>query len=204
MMTLVDSPNSKFLFHSQEIPTVDNFLKEFSKHNYKLLADGSINLVGWRVKSPYFTNKFCDYFSVYSRSPNGGWQGKIWACTTRPGITHVKKPQNRKGVAILAPGQYHNAYALGPYKGYLALKQVRSVSVLRDSSKDEIINPTGVETGFFGIHIHKAGVLSNLVNNWSAGCQVFKSASDFKELITMCESEALRNGNRFTYTLLEF
>ena len=55
----------------------------------------------------------------------------------------------------------------------------------------------------FGINIHKAGKLSQRVDTWSAGCQVFASETDFKCVMSYCNKQIQYGfGNSFTYTLL--
>jgi hypothetical protein len=54
----------------------------------------------------------------------------------------------------------------------------------------------------FGINIHKAGVDSVQVNNWSEGCQVFKRTADFNQFMLLAKKAAALHGNRFTYTLI--
>ena len=58
-------------------------------------------------------------------------------------------------------------------------------------------------TGKFGINIHKAGENSNEVNNWSAGCQVFKKSKDFAEFMELVKKQKNLYGNTFTYTLID-
>ena len=60
-----------------------------------------------------------------------------------------------------------------------------------------------IQEGIFGINIHKAGVDSTYVENWSEGCQVFKRAADFEEFMTICRKAAKVHGASFTYTLIE-
>ena len=55
----------------------------------------------------------------------------------------------------------------------------------------------------FGINIHKAGIDSTWVENWSEGCQVFKRVKDFDEFMALCQNHFKHHGNIFTYTLLE-
>ena len=57
--------------------------------------------------------------------------------------------------------------------------------------------------GMYGINIHKAGIDSSLVNDWSGGCQVFKRTEDFERFMGICRNAAKVWGNKFTYTLLE-
>lgn len=108
-----------------------------------------------------------------------------------------------QGTAILVPGQYKNCYGFGKYRGYECLRQVLPVKVYRDDDGDEEFdtNSDTVEEGLFGIHIHKAGVLSKIVGTWSAGCQVFQRKEDFEEFMNLCK-DSLQD--LFTYTLIEF
>ena len=55
----------------------------------------------------------------------------------------------------------------------------------------------------YGINIHKSGQDSTWVENWSAGCQVFKRVKDFDAFMKICKKAKTIHGNKFTYTLLE-
>ena len=54
----------------------------------------------------------------------------------------------------------------------------------------------------FGINIHKAGRDSQIINNWSLGCQVFKKEDNFDEFMKLCYKSEQIWGNSFTYTLI--
>jgi hypothetical protein len=75
--------------------------------------------------------------------------------------------------------------------------------VWRDDNKDLTFDEVKQDTGMFGINIHKSGVDSTWVENWSEGCQVFKRVKDFNEFISICKKAAKVHGNHFTYTLIE-
>jgi hypothetical protein len=109
------------------------------------------------------------------------------------------------GTAILCPGQYVETYALGLFKGYTALKQVKEVKVYRDNNLDDKVDINGmvIEAGLFGIHIHRAGWMSKTVGLSSAGCQVFQSRVGFDRFIDVCRMSERLYGNKFTYTLME-
>jgi hypothetical protein len=62
---------------------------------------------------------------------------------------------------------------------------------------------TAIQEGVFGINIHKAGVDSTYVENWSEGCQVFKRAADFEEFMSIVRASAGKGFTKFTYTLIE-
>lgn len=164
---------------------------------YKWFTEGdyNLNIVGIRNSSTgnKVTNAFDDYIAVAYKL-NGVWGVKMWPCTV----------DNGGGSARVVPGQYTGSHAIGLHQGkYEALKQVAPLTVERDYTKDGIYNPLKKETGVFGINIHKAGVDSVQVNNWSEGCQVFKRSADFAAFMIIAKKAAALHGNRFTYTLIE-
>lgn len=127
--------------------------------------------------------------------------------TTDPGRASLMNPSNRKGTAILVPGQYKDTFAIDYHRGnYQALCQrLGPVDVYRDNNFDVKHDMQGakIERGFFGINIHKAGVLSKLVDGWSAGCQVFARESDYNVFMKLNKTHSKRHGNVFTYTLID-
>jgi flagellar hook-associated protein FlgK len=167
--------------------------------------DFDLNIVGVRNSSTgnKVTNAFDDVITV-SFKENGNWAYKEWANTTDPGTKGVKEFHNAAGVARLVEGQYRGSHTLGLHQGkYEALKQAKPVKVYRDANKDMTYDESKIQEGIFGINIHKAGVDSTFVENWSEGCQVFKRAADFEEFMTICRKAAKIHGASFTYTLIE-
>lgn len=181
---------------------IERFLSIAAERQYKVNEFG-LNIVGWRRFLPH-PDHYCDFIAVYFKRTQFEWEERIWPATTRPGISYLRNPINPKGTAILKPGQYVDAYSLGMFRGYLALKQVKPVVVYRDDTRDSKFDELKLDIGLFGIHIHRAGVFSKLVGVSSAGCQVFQKRKDFAEFIRLCEMDSAINGNKFTYTLLEF
>ena len=164
-----------------------------------------LNIVGVRNSSTgnKLTNAFDDVITV-SFKENGLWIYKEWMNTTDPGTKGVKEFHNTAGVARLVEGQYRGSYTIGLHQGkYEALKQSKPVRVYRDANKDMTYDESKIQEGIFGINIHKAGVDSTYVENWSEGCQVFKRAADFEEFMTICRKSAKIHGASFTYTLIE-
>jgi hypothetical protein len=167
--------------------------------------DFDLNIVGVRNSATgnKVTNAFDDVITV-SFKENGNWAYKEWANTTDPGTKGVKEFHNAAGVARLVEGQYRGSHTLGLHQGkYEALKQQKPVKVYRDANKDMTYDESKIQEGIFGINIHKAGVDSTFVENWSEGCQVFKRAADFEEFMTICRKAAKIHGASFTYTLIE-
>lgn len=184
---------------------VENLMNQKGYVYFSGDKDYNLNIIGIRNSSVgnEVTNLFDDLMTI-SYKLNGVWVYREWPITTDPGKRGVLNFQNRRGVARLLPGQYRSAYAIGFHKGqYEALTQVREVKVYRDANKDMIFNEHKVQEGLFGINIHKAGIDSKFVENWSEGCQVFKRQQDFNEFMKCCRESAKIYGTTFTYTLLE-
>lgn len=164
-----------------------------------------LNIVGVRNSDTgkKVTNAFDDVITV-SYKKDGQWVYKEWANTTDPGKKGVEQFHNAKGVARLVPGQYRSSHTLGLHQGkYECLKQLNPVKVYRDANRDGVYDEKSIDTGVFGINIHKAGVDSTFVENWSEGCQVFKRAADFEEFMAIARAAAKIHGSKFTYTLIE-
>ena len=167
--------------------------------------DYDVNIVGVRnsATGQVVTNVFDDVMTV-SFKVGGAWQYKEWANTTDPGKKGVMEYHNAKGVARLVEGQYRGSHAIGLHQGkYKALRQAKNVKVYRDADRNMTYAEDKIDEGVFGINIHKAGVDSTYVENWSEGCQVFKRVKDFDEFMAICEKAAAIHGNSFTYTLIE-
>ena len=170
--------------------------------------DYDVNIVGIRNNTPSIadkvTNVFDDFITL-SFKENGIWKFYIWNSTTDPGKKGVEHFHNAKGVARLVPGQYRGAWIIALHQGkYEALCQRKGkVSVYRDADRNATFSESIIDTGMFGINIHKAGQDSTWVENWSEGCQVFKKAKDFEEFMTICRKARNIHGNSFTYTLIE-
>lgn len=182
--------------------------KVMTKKGYTYFSNGNynLNLIGVRCNiNTKVTNHFDDIMIVTYKS-NGEWIYKEYPITTDPGVKSLKQLVNINGCAILVPGQYKGCFMVGLHKGkYEALVQRDNVKVYRDRNKDEYydLNPNTIDTGLFGINIHKSGKESFIVDNWSAGCQVFAKEKDFTDFMTIINKSKAIYGNRFTYTLLD-
>ena len=168
--------------------------------------DYDLNIVGVRNSADgnNVTNLFDDHITVTFKIGDE-WIYKEWPSTTDPGRRAMLQYQNSSGVARLVPNQYRGSHALGLHQGkYQALRQVKPVTVYRDSNKDLTYDESRTQTGLFGINIHRANpkTESLLVENWSEGCQVFKRAKDFAEFMAIANKAAKIWSNSFTYTLI--
>jgi hypothetical protein len=167
-----------------------------------------LNIVGIRSHN-VLPNRFDDEIHVFYKSKPKKWEYHIFKATTDPGTYWLKNPMQPQGTAILAQGQYVDAYQIGLHRGqYKALVQAKPVTIIRDydrNAKLDFLNGHA-ETGFFGINIHRAFAhgKTKIVDKFSAGCQVFANANDFEFFMELADRHAKLYGNKFTYTLLDF
>ena len=180
-----------------EKPTIEKLKTRFAELGY--IWEENFHIVGIRSKAN-IPNKFDDLIGMVN-----GNKIEWFPCTTNPGTHWLKNVLNPKGAALLKPAQYINTWKIGMHQGkYEAFVQAKVVTVFRDGDKDDIAEETSVtETGFFGINIHRTndkGVISALIDKWSAGCQVLNNPADFKRVLESAK-EAKRPA--FTYTLLK-
>ena len=159
------------------------------------------SIVGIRNSDTYnkVTNHYDDHITLTTKE-----EFHCWPATTDPGLHWMKNPLNKDGCAILAPGQYVNVYKISKHQGkYDALCQRGGkVRVFRDGDRDDVYEYKNDDIGYFGINIHRSSMYrtSEIINKWSAGCQVFADPDDFEEFMKICkESGQLW----FTYTLIE-
>jgi hypothetical protein len=169
--------------------------------------DYDLNIVGVRNSATgnKVTNLFDDKITV-SYKLNGEWQFHVWNATTDPGKKGVMEYHNAAGVARLVEGQYRGSHSIGLHQGkYKALKQAKPVKVYRDPNRDLTYDETKIAEGIFGINIHRSSATgtSTYVENWSEGCQVFSTITDFDKFMALCEKASAIHGNSFTYTLIE-
>jgi hypothetical protein len=182
---------------------------------YKWFNDESnkgydVNIVGIRNSSTgkKVTNLFDDYITISFKDENGDWQFYSWNATTDPGkksMLEWNKMGIKGGCARLVPNQYRSVWSISKHQGkYEALCQINGkVKVYRDADFDLEYDENKITEGIYGINIHKAGQDSTWVENWSAGCQVFKRVKDFDVFMKICKKASKIWGNKFTYTLLE-
>jgi hypothetical protein len=185
---------------------IKEILKEFGFTLYT--KPYQLNIVGLRSKNVN-SNSFDDEIHVFYTKQDGKWNYHIFPATTDPGTFWLNNPAYPQGTAILAQGQNLNAYTIGLHRGkYEALVQLKPVTVIRDYDRDAILdfNNGTKETGNFGINIHRAESTGSTkyIDQYSAGCQVFKDADDFYAFMQLCKLHAKLYGNLFSYTLIDF
>jgi hypothetical protein len=116
-----------------------------------------------------------------------------------------KRFKARGGLGMLKPSQMVDTYIFGEYFGD-ALRTKGSQPVYRDTTTgDTITYSVGKDKPAFGgaCYFHRAGENSVNVDNWSEGCQVFQNFDHWKHFMKLCKIHVEKNGNSFTYTLME-
>lgn len=176
----------------------------YAKRGYKFYT-GNMNVNVFGVRSPVRrANKFDDVLCV-AVEEGGAPRCYVWPGTTDPGSYYLENPINSSGTAILVPGNYP-VYSVDYHQGkYKALCQRRGpVKVYRDTNLNTTLdyNPSTIQSGDFGINVHKSGSSSSVGAN-SAGCQVFQNQPDFSLFMNLLFSSEKIYGNKFTYTLFE-
>jgi hypothetical protein len=180
------------------------------KKRYEYFDDGRpyhLNMIGLRDPATSL-DTFDDRLIVLFMDEAGAQQTLVFPFTTDPGAYYTREHLlDENGVAILVPGQYRDVYKIGQHKGYDALVQLGGeVKVWRDSDMDDQLDRFGQQfSGYYGINIHRSRAQGRTptVGKYSAGCQVFQNAEDFRALMALAEKSRSLRGNHFTYTLLE-
>jgi len=184
---------------------------------YKYFQDNSnkgydVNIIGIRNSETKgrVTNAFDDTMTIAYKCEEGVWHYHEFNCTTDPGTHWVKNILNKRGVAILKPGQYRGSHKLRLHQGkYLALGQKKHMKIYRDDNRNNNydLNEDTVREELIGINIHRATAKtsgrSTRVDKWSAGCQVIASNNDWYKFLDICQRARDIHGNSFSYTLLE-
>lgn len=191
--------------------SLSRLIQTLKRKGYEVFLDDSkdynLNIVGVRNDHPVL-DIFNDWIVIFWRHKGAFYYG-CYPATTLPGEYYlIDKLLNRKGAAILVPGQYRGAYKIGMHRNkYPALVQSKQVTVYRDGDKDKEYDyiPETKHSGWFGINLHRAYKNGHApkVGKTSAGCQVFQRSEDFSEFMAVCSEAKRLWGNRFTYTLIE-
>lgn len=198
---------------SENCYTREQIEKTMKSKGYKWFEDNSdrgydVNIVGVRNSSTKeVTNKYDDCITI-SYKIDGEWKFNCWVATTDPGTYWMNHPMNKLGCAILVPGQYRSSHKIRLHRGkYEALGQQKRVKVYRDGDLDNVYDHDegSIKEGLYGINIHRSNAYraTNIVNKYSAGCQVFSDPDDFDDFMEICREARDVWGNSFTYTLIE-
>ena len=193
----------------------------YLRRGYKFNAEGAPNLYGIRGRNPFNpitgdwppefasqTNEWDDRIGVF------WYDGKYWhdhhyAATTDPGDNHAEYDPNQRGVAVMKPGQYVDAYTLGKHRGHPAIVNWGLCApdywrIVKDLTGAPFVAAEGRE--YIGLNIHRsrlAGEAPDSVGPYSKGCQVIQLPLDYDLYLAKVRYLAgLANCDYLTYTLL--
>jgi hypothetical protein len=200
------------LIHQASSIKFESVLSAMENKGYKIYNNGdySLNVVGVRrtkMKLDTFNDVLLAFYPL-----QGQWMYSKYQITTIPGATYLSgKPLNAKGTALLVPGQYFEKYTIrkhdGDYDAFCQKKEEgNEVKAWRDNNMDGNLNPDKSKThDAWGINIHRANPdgCTISVQSYSAGCQVFRCAAQFKSFMDIVRVAKKKYGNSFTYTLLD-
>jgi hypothetical protein len=191
-----------------------------------------MNIVGIRRRTEgmKYSNAFDDtLWLFYKTDGTANWKVHNYTISTMPGfypaIVYTNKDgelklkrddknginvkltsimKKRGGMGILKEAQYINIYSIGKFpKGSPAMvTNQKTQKCYRDNTDGDTIKYIKEESGNLCMYIHKGYAGGTVVNNWSEGCQVFKSESSLKQFFEICEEHKKQYGNLFTYTLM--
>lgn len=180
--------------------TYEEIEKMFAAKGYTFFK-GNLNVNLFAIRKKINTNLFDDELYLVWEE-NGAKYVKQWSATCEPGRHWLEHPMNKNGAAIMVPGQYRGAYAIGPHTSYEALRQIKPIKYYRDNDKDsqhDLVGKIYEEIAY--TNIHKAGVDSKLVDKNSAGCIVMKRSKDFEDMMKIMRKARDKYSNSFTFTL---
>lgn len=190
--------------------TIDEIRKAYEHKGYGFDSSiMAINLFGIRNKD-VLANTFDDLVGIVVRDINGQMITIQCEATTDPGTYYRENPMNVDGTAIIVPGFYKDCYKVGTHKGKEAMEQIAPMLYVRDKNKNKILDFLYKTIGYKKYlqngrtDIHRAGLDSKTVDNWSAGCQVVAKEAEFLALMKIINSSiAYGHANVFSYALFE-
>ena len=183
--------------------------------------DGYINFFG--VRNNATNDTFNDTLYIYWKDATDGKFKcvKTSGFTTKPGkkaFLNESGKVNSKGVAIVKEGWYkdvwhHGVHCKGKKSEHKALRQdpgvTNPIAITRDKTQFgkkgsyelRIFSDT-VEVGYPYTNMHRSGTpQGNNVNGWSEGCQVFKKADEFAEMLSLANYATSKGQSKFSYFL---
>lgn len=185
-------------------------------HNYRLdTRPNAINIIGLEgFKLENVPDKWNDAVCLLSfdntKSPT---IIATYVATTEPGKYYTLNPLNKNGAARLQLGQHKNLWAFGKHRGYRALTQVGTATLVRDRNKNYKRDDKITQEINNGINLHTTkttgwrGSAGDFIGQWSAGCVVIKNPDSFLTLIKRLEGSLQYKQNKnttFDFTLIDY
>ena len=160
---------------------VDGIIGDKTKAEIKKYVFNQIKGITWVRCDKKLTNTFDDFAVLWVN----GEVAEVFPCSTTAGKHYIQNPITYGGVTgtAIAAAQYvrgsHQFKTSSNWKslwlGMPYFQQIKPIQIFRDGNKDAVLDEKVIQTGLFGINFHQAG-LGNLIDNWSAGCQVVPKA----------------------------
>jgi hypothetical protein len=164
-----------------------------------------LNLFGIRFEDDPEADEFNDFLGVATDDGCLLFEG-----TTDPGWNYTLNPiKGTLGAAHLCLGYHPGIWRIGihnpsrPSKHEAFVQLGGPVNVWRDINKDGMFEKgEAVQTGLFDINLHRAGG-GDKIGLWSAGCQVFKKATDLEHVLKMAKAtERYQTDARVTWSYM--
>lgn len=195
--------------------TTFNLIKEIleKKDIAEHINEGVLNIIGIRKKDKDSTKYEDLILSVKITKPDT-WKMvvDIYEGTTTPSDYWLRNfAVANKGAAILHEGWHEESWGFGYHKQdpkRPALVQIKPLPVYRDSNKDTKLDEidTTIETkGLIGINFHARAnfIVTELIGDTSAGCQVFKNRTNFEKYFIQDVRDSVNKGIKsFSYNLI--
>lgn len=133
----------------------------------------------------------------------------LYEGTTEPGLYYTRNPLNRGGAARLQLGFHKNLWSVGLHRGYEALSQVGTATLVRDLNKNGARDDKVSRELNNGINLHTTkttgwkGAFNDFVGQWSAGCVVIKEPNNFKNFMKILkEGLQYKSNKRSTFNFI--
>jgi hypothetical protein len=110
------------------------------------------------------------------------------------GLKHYYK-YNADGCAVLKSDcMVYESHKWGYHRNKIAYRQIKAFPYYRDTNKNEKAEETGlVHNDVIYANIHRAGVNSTWINNWSVACIVTQTLAKFNQFMKLMESKGKPN-----------
>jgi hypothetical protein len=175
---------------------VDGIVGAKTKAELKKYVFNQTKGITWVRCDKKLTNTFDDFGVLWV----GGEIAEVFPCSTTAGKHYIQNPITYGGVTgtAIAAAQFvvgsHQFKTSANWKslwlGMPYFQQIKPIQIFRDGNKDGNLDEKVIQKGLFGINFHQAG-LGNLIDNWSAGCQVVPKAYWLKVITHFKDGEII-------------
>lgn len=200
---------------NKDLITYESITEAYRRMGYKYSSVPFIlNLFSIRSNTSE-SNQFDDLTVGFYHDYNSKCHILIFNSTTDPGKYWLQNPSNREGTAIMVPDQYFDVYTIGIHgrtglNPYEAFEQIGPMKYIRDNNKDlkldfSLMNDKkNIFWANIKSNVHRASklIIVQVIEKYSAACQVIQSASNFESLLEAGRNQIKKTGvKKFNYTL---